>query len=151
MTVIGVHEYGLRSGTCFLACTVCEHSGVKSGVTGVQLPRVSSPRSHVLSQHMMCLCSNRDCHKLASCTAADKLIRVQAGSGAYSTQASSHTNVGRIILLFSLCPALIVQTESHQGKFQSIHCTLLQTPLSMVSEVTRQSPVVFSFPSVPNT
>ncbi len=55
MTVIGVHEYGLRSGTCFLACTVCEHSGVKSGVTGVQLPRVSSPRSHVLSQHMMCL------------------------------------------------------------------------------------------------
>ena len=43
----GVHELGLRPGACYQACTVCKHLGVKSGITGVQLARVSSPKSHV--------------------------------------------------------------------------------------------------------
>ena len=52
MTESGVHELGLRPGACFRACTVCKHLGVNSGIAEVQLPRVSSPKFHVLSKHI---------------------------------------------------------------------------------------------------
>ncbi len=97
------------------------------------------------SQHMMCLCSNRGCHQLAACTAADKLVCVQAGSGAHSTQAGSHSNAD-CTLAFMLCPPLALQMTDTKKRSVTTHTSKLwQTPLSMLSEVTHQSPELFTF------